>query len=175
VFPESLNWLADSMAAVASETFTATSAPIQYAAVDALVDNPSMQNYLDDSRQILGQLADYAYRRLSQAGAVLSPSGGGFYLFPRFESRRAGLATRGIEDSPTFCERLLEETGVAVLPGNSFGRPTRELSLRMAIVDFDGTTALREARGQAIDEAFIKTYCNRVTTAVDRMAEWAAS
>jgi len=34
-FPESLRWLRDGMAAVASETFTSTSAPIQYAAVTA--------------------------------------------------------------------------------------------------------------------------------------------
>jgi aspartate aminotransferase len=175
VFPQSLSWLADAMAAVASETFTATSAPIQYAAVDALDDNPAMQGYLHDSRRILGELAEYAYRKLSQAGAVLSPANGGFYLFPRFENRRASLTARGIEDGPTFCERLLDETSVAVLPGNNFGRPTRELSLRMAIVDFDGANALRQAAEHDIDETFIKTHCNRVTTAVDRMAEWAAS
>jgi aspartate aminotransferase len=175
IFPESLSWLANAMAAVASETFTATSAPIQYAAVDALDDNPSMQTYLQHSRRILGALADYTYRRMSQAGAVLSPANGGFYLFPRFESRRAGLASRGIETGEQFCERLLEETGVAVLPGNCFGRPQRELSLRMAIVDFDGANALQQADKRDVDEAFVKAHCGRVTTAVDRMAEWAAS
>jgi aspartate aminotransferase len=175
VFPKSLAWLADSMAAVASETFTATSAPIQYAAVDALEDRPEMTTYLQHSREVLSALASYAYRTLSQAGAVLSPAAGGFYLFPRFESRRSGLAPRGIEDGPTFCERMLEETGVAALPGNCFGRPTRELSLRMAIVDFDGGNALAQATKAPVDEAFIKQHCSRVTTAVDRMAEWAAS
>ena len=34
-FPPSLNWLLEAMAAVASETFTSTSAPIQYAAIRA--------------------------------------------------------------------------------------------------------------------------------------------
>lgn len=175
VFPKSLSWLADGMAAVASETFTATSAPIQYAAVDALGDRPEMQTYLTHSRRILSELAGYAYRRLSQAGAILSPSDGGFYLFPRFEHRRAGLATRGIEDGPAFCERLLEETSVAVLPGNCFGRPLRELSLRLAVVDFDGGRALAEAERRPVDETFVQTYCPRVTTAIDRMSEWAAS
>lgn len=175
VFPEGLSWLANGMAAVASETFTATSAPIQYAAVDALQDLPEMDQYLRHSRAILAALAGYSYRQLSAAGAELQPARGGFYLFPRFESRRDGLSARGVLDGPSFCERLLEETGVAVLPGNNFGRETREMSLRLAVVDFDGASALREAANTAVDEAFVKQHCSRVTTAIDRMSEWATS
>lgn len=175
VFPEGLSWLANGMAAVASETFTATSAPIQYAAVDALQDLPEMDQYLRHSRAILAALAGYSYRQLSAAGAELQPARGGFYLFPRFESRRDGLSARGVLDGPSFCERLLEETGVAVLPGNNFGRETREMSLRLAVVDFDGASALREAARTAVDDAFVKQHCSRVTTAIDRMSEWAAS
>jgi aspartate aminotransferase len=175
VFPESLAWLANAMSAVASETFTATSAPIQYAAVAALQEHADMPDYLSRSRQILAALADHAYRTLSAAGAVLHPPGGGFYLFPRFEARRGSLTARDIDNGQTFCERLLDETGVAILPGHCFGRPPQELSSRLAIVDFDGDSALRAARTTPIDEAFIKTHCNRVTTAIERMAEWAAS
>lgn len=175
VFPASLSWLANGMAAVASETFTATSAPIQYAAVDALREHPAMDVYLKNSREILAALAGYSYRRLSAAGAILSPSNGGFYLFPRFENRRDSLSARGVEEGPSFCERLLEETGVAVLPGNCFGRPTRELSLRLAVVDFDGANALHHATRTPVDETFVKQHCPRVTTAIDRMSEWAAS
>jgi aspartate aminotransferase len=172
VFPETLSWLANAMAVVASETFTATSAPIQYAAVEALREHPDMLTYLDHSRRILATLSDYAYRGLTDAGAVMSPAGGGFYLFPRFESRRAALAGRGVEDGPTLCERLLEETGVATLPGDCFGRPTRELSARLAVVDFDGARALEAARELTVDDDFARTHCNRVTTAIDRIAEW---
>jgi aspartate aminotransferase len=175
IFPESLAWLTTAMAAVASETFTSTSAPIQYAAVDALRERPDMDRYLLHSRQILAALASHAYRTLSAAGAVISQPAGGFYLFPRFEPRRSGLAARGIEDGAAFCTRLLEETGVAVLPGNCFGRPDRELSARLAIVDFDGTEALRAAATETVDDDFVRTHCPRVTTAIERMAEWAGS
>lgn len=172
VFPQTLSWLANGMAAVASETFTSTSAPIQYAAVAALEENPAMQDYLAHSRQILAELAGHAYRTLSQAGAVLSPAAGGFYLFPRFEAHRASLGGRGIDNGQALCERLLEETGVATLPGDCFGRPASELSLRLAYVDFDGAAALQHARDEAIDEAFVKCHCNRVTEAIERMAQW---
>jgi aspartate aminotransferase len=174
VFPESLSWLADAMAAVASETFTSTSAPIQYAAVSALEEHPEMTRYLDHSRQILAALAEHAYRTLTDAGAVLHRAAGGFYLFPRFEKHRTALETRRIYNGETFCSRLLEETGVAVLPGYCFGRPREELSARMAIVDFDGGNALKMAQSETIDEAFVKRHCSRVTTAVERMAEWAS-
>lgn len=173
VFPESLSWLADAMAAVASETFTSTSAPIQYAAVSALEDRPEMTSYLQRSRRILAELAGHAHRTLTGAGAVMSPAAGGFYLFPRFEAHRDRLNVRGIDNGRTFCERLLEETGVAVLPGDCFGRPGRELSLRLAIVDFDGETALAKAADGPVDEAFVKRHCDRVTTAIERMADWA--
>lgn len=174
VFPDSLSWLADAMAAVASETFTSTSAPIQYAAVDALADRPEMTTYLDHSRRILAALAQHACRTLTDAGAVLSPPGGGFYLFPRFEHHRGALRARGIEDGRTFCERLLDETGVATLSGDCFGRPPQELSARLAIVDFDGANALAMAQQEPIDEAFVRRHCNRVTTAVERLADWAS-
>ena len=175
IFPQSLGWLADAMAAVASETFTSTSAPIQYAAVTALEDRPEMRDYMLHSRQILAALAGHAYRTLSDAGAVLSQPGGGFYLFPRFEAHRASLASRGIENGQSFCQRLLDETGVAALPGDCFGRPHRELSTRLAIVDFDGAKALQQAQSETVDESFVKRHCSRVTTAVEHLAEWAAN
>lgn len=174
VFPSTLAWLADAMAAVASETFTSTSAPLQHAAVSAFEDRPEMREYLDHSRRILAELAGHAYRTLSAAGAVLSPASGGFYLFPRFEAHRARLEARGIADGDTLCARMLDEIGVATLPGSSFGRPPSELSLRLAYVDFDGDTALEHARDEVIDEAFVRRYCPRVTDGIERMAEWVA-
>jgi aspartate aminotransferase len=102
----------------------------------------------------------------------MSPAAGGFYLFPRFEAHRDRLTGRGIDNGRTFCERLLEETGVAALPGDCFGRPDRELSLRLAIGDFDGETALARAADAPVDEAFVKQHCDRVTTAIDSLADW---
>ncbi len=173
VFPRGLSWLADAMAAVASETFTSTSAPIQYAAVTALEEHPAMDLYLLHCRRILAALSEHAFQTLSDAGAMLSQPSGGFYLFPRFEPHRGTLSSRGIEDGQGFCERLLEETGVAVLPGHSFGRAARELSARVAIVDFDGGIALQKAAKETVDKGFVRRYCNRVTRAVESMAAWA--
>lgn len=172
IFPSTLSWLANAMATVASESFTSTSAPIQYAAVTALEDRPAMDRYLWYSRRILAALAEDAYRKLTEAGAVMSHAAGGFYLFPRFEPHRRGLVKRGIGDGYTLCERLLEETGVAVLPGSCFGRPAEEFSARLALVDFDGGPALQAAAAETVDREFLERHCAPVTAAVSRIARW---
>jgi aspartate aminotransferase len=86
------------------------------------------------------------------------------------------LAARGIHTSEQLCERLLEETGVAILPGSSFGRPAQELTARLAYVDFDGARAL-EAAGhrlphQALEEDFLRAYCGNVLAGADCLGEW---
>ena len=75
-----------------------------------------------------------------------------------------------------LCEQLLLETGVASIPGSSCGRPESELTLRMAYVDFDGAAALAAADArdptEELDETFLREYCPRVTTAMDRVTNW---
>ncbi|HHS83632.1 MAG TPA: pyridoxal phosphate-dependent aminotransferase [Gammaproteobacteria bacterium] len=49
------------------------------------------------------------------------PSQGAFYAFPRVQEAIDRLT--GIEDDVQFSEHLLEEAGVAVVPGSAFGAP----------------------------------------------------
>jgi aspartate aminotransferase len=175
-FPRSLHWLMEAMSVVASETFTSTSAPIQFAAVRAFRGGLEIERYLRQSRRILRALGRHLARRLSRAGVHVPEPKGGFYLFPDFEPLRDRLAPRAITSSEALCERLLEETGVAMLPGSAFGRPAEELTARLAYVDFDGARALVAAEGVAavrdLDRAFLATYCDNVVTGIERVCEW---
>jgi len=177
VFPERLSWLRRAIAAVATETFTSTAAPIQHAAVEAFEPNTAIDEYLRDCRRVLRALGRSVSARLRAAGAELCEPAGGFYCFPDFSPLRAALAARGIASSAQLCERALEEIGVAMLPGSDFGRPAAELTTRIAYVDFDGAAAL--AGGQALqgaspDEAFLQRYCGKVLEGIDRLAAWLA-
>ena len=176
VFPHSLRWLLEAMATVASETFTATSAPIQYAAIRAFEGGMEIEQYLAHSRQVLRNLGRHVWRGLRACGASVSEPVGAFYLFPDFSGLRDRLAKRGIFDSPKLCEMLLKEAGVATLPGVEFGRPAEELTLRLAYVDFDGARALVAARqvepGRELDKAFLEHYCPNVVHAVDLLSRW---
>lgn len=176
VFPEELQWLQEGMAAVASETFTSTSAPIQHAAITAFTGGLWMETYLTHTRRILHALADHAYNSLKDAGLHLAPAEGGFYLFPDFNAFREQLAAKNIYDSDSLCNRLLADTGVAILPGSAFGMTPGELVARLAFVDFDGGRALQAIENlplqQSVSEGFLRQYCPNMTTAVDEIAKW---
>lgn len=176
VFPKTLHWLLDAMAAVATETFTSTSGPIQYAAVRAFQGGPDIDRYVFHSRRILRGLGGVLTRRLKQSGAhVLSPQGG-FYLFPDFSPLGDKLRAGGIRTSAEMCQRLLDETGVAILPGSDFGRPAEEFTARVAYVDFDGAASLDAAANISTEEElppeFFRTRCGRVMEAVERLCNW---
>jgi aspartate aminotransferase len=176
VFPEDLTWLLQGMAAVASETFTSTSAPIQYAAVTAFNGGPWLEEYLHGSRKILAAVAEYLYRSLSEAGLRLSRADGGFYLFPDFTPSRDLLAARRIYDSQELCQAVLKDTGVAMLPGSAFGLAPRELLARIAFVDFDGEQALtalsKKGPASKVDHQFLVENCPRVVEAAQRLCAW---
>lgn len=175
-FPSSLRWLLDAMAAVASETYTSTCAPVQFAAVRAFEGGYEIERYLHHSRRVLRALGRHLRRRLEEAGVQVPEPRGGFYLFPDFSPRREELAQRGVHDSVALCEKLLEEAGVAMLPGSSFGRPATELTVRLAYVNFDGARALYASRDvpadRRLDESWLRANCHPTLEAVDRVVEW---
>jgi aspartate aminotransferase len=164
------------MAVVCSESFTATSAPIQHAAVRAFQGGTDLDEYLFHSRRILRALGVGVTERLRDAGLFVPMPEGAFYVFPDFGSRSQALAARGITTSLELCERALADIGVAFLPGEVFGRDPRELTGRLAYVDFDGAGAMAASReapdDQELDDAFLRRHCGQVLEAVDRLCEW---
>jgi aspartate aminotransferase len=113
---------------------------------------------------------------LSEAGVRVYPPTGGFYLFLDFSPFAERLAKRGITDSAALCDRLLKETGVAILPGVSFDRPVEELTARMAYVDFDGAKALTSSETIPLEEPlpdnFCDSWCLNVVAGINSMIDW---
>lgn len=175
-FPRSLDWLLEAIAAVASETYTSVCAPVQYAAVRAFTGGVRIERYLWHARRILSVLGNECARILNDVGVRVHPPDGGFYLFPDFSPLTAELENRGINGSESLQQLLLEDTGVAMLPGVAFGRPEKELTARIAYVDFDGSRALAASETHPLDmplpEDFTDRYCFKVIEAVRRIAKW---
>ncbi len=176
IFPPELRPLQDAMAIIASETYTATSAPIQYAAITAFDGGDDMDEYLTQSRRVLKVVGEYLHRRLSEMGAIVQKPEGAFYLFPNFDNFRDALARHDIITSQALCQALLENTGVAILPASDFGFVPDHLGARLAFVDFDGAEALRLAGGdyadQPLGDDFVRQACPRLVLAMDKMEEW---
>jgi aspartate aminotransferase len=175
-FPSDLAWLMDAMAVVASETYTSVSAPIQFASVRAFKADLELERYLWHTRRILEGLGQRCAQMLSQAGVRVHAPVGAFYLFPDFTPFQESLRQDGITNSTIFCERLLQETGVAILPGAAFQRPAEELTARFAYVGFDGAKALAASETLALDQAlpddFLEYWCGEVIEATERIVEW---
>lgn len=176
-FPSGLKWLQNAMSVVASETYTATSAPIQYAAIKAFQGGPFLDEYLAATRKVLRVILKYIMHRFDQLHITYPHPQGGFYIFPDFEHYREGLNRKGILTGKQLCSILLEETGVAMLPGADFGRPPEEFSARIAYVDFDGTQALIGAHmlwanDKHNNEQFVQDYCPKIVAAVERIGNW---
>jgi aspartate aminotransferase len=176
LFPPGLRKLQSAMAVVASETYTSTSAPIQYAAVRAFRGGIEIERYLVHSRRILDALGTAMTTRMKEAGILVSDPHGAFYLFPDFSNFADNLNGAGITTSEQLCDRLLEDTGVAVLPGSVFGRPPHEMTMRIAYVDFDGAQALAAAEalapGTPINGDFLKSWCGEMLEASERICKW---
>ena len=176
VVPECATWLSDAMATVASETYTSTSAPIQYAAIKAFEQSDEIDTYILRCRTVLAELSRIVMDMLNVLEIDVLPPQGGFYVFPDFDNYREPLARIGIQTSRDLCRQLLEDTGVAILPGSDFGQPEKELTARIAFVDFNGAEALENypEDGQ-VAEAFVGAHCARTIEAVRRIVDWVAS
>lgn len=175
-FPSNLDWLLDAIASIGSETYTSVSAPIQFAAVSAFRSGIHLERYLWHVRRILAALGQKCTDILSSSGIRVHPPIGAFYLYLDFSPLTDKLSKRGIKDSTTLCDRLLQETGVAILPGISFERPPEELTARLAYVNFDGAKALAASEtiplDQKLPENFISIKCEKVIEATQKIVNW---
>jgi len=175
-FPKNLDWLLDAMASVASETYTSVSSPIQHAAVHAFRGGVTIERYLWNARRILSTLGNKCHEILTDAGVKLHAPQGGFYLFLDFSPFADSLSKNGITDSTTLCERLIQETGVAMLPGVVFERPENELTSRLSYINFNGAKALAASETipphDRLSEEFILNACPDTLEGIKKIADW---
>ncbi len=169
VFPEELSYIRDSVRTVASETFTAVSAPIQYAAIKAYSEDHS--EYLDNSRLILKMIGDYIYKELSSVGVICQKPQGGFYMICDFSD--VVNETHEITDDKTLCQKILNDTGFAMLPGSDFGMEEDKLLSRIAFVDFDGSKALKMiSKEKSSPDNFLDLACPKILKGISLLKDW---
>ncbi|XP_013928685.1 PREDICTED: alanine aminotransferase 1-like, partial [Thamnophis sirtalis] len=114
--------------------------------LDAVVNrpqpgDPSYQRFSQEKSDVLGALARKA--RLTEEifnrapGIHCNPVQGAMYAFPRIELPvRAVQEAQALGQAPDmfFCLRLLEETGICVVPGSGFGQREGTFHFRMTIL-----------------------------------------
>jgi aspartate aminotransferase len=166
--------LMDAMIGLGSETYSCASAPVQVAAMSAYELDGNLHQFLAGQRKIIGAIGHQIHRKLSSVGIQVHPPQGGFYLLLDLSPFADQFKQQGIESDIQLCEQLLDQTGVALLPGISFGMPSDAFTARLAYVDFDGTSALAdidsfESNGA---EAFVARHASKMMDGTRLLCEW---
>ena len=118
----------------------------------------------------------YISKGLNALGLQTPLAQGAFYNYPTFEAHRAELASIGIKTSKDLASYLMNEHGLAALPGSAFGAQPEVLTLRLSSCDYDGAAALAAYQGgEKLDEAFIAKNSPRVKAAVEAFGAFIAS
>ena len=164
-----------SLKGIASETYSCTSSPIQWAAINAYQNNTETQTFLENQRSILTHIGQYVSNRLNTMSVRTHTPEGGFYVYPDFENYRHLLNARNINDTKTLCQRLLTECGVALLPGSAFNQNRNLLTCRLAYVDFDGTACIKKIQTEPATSHNIIHNCPNIIEGLDRIETWLKS
>ena len=164
VIPNALSKLKNSMKVLASETFSAVSAPIQFAAISAF--NNDHTDYILKSKKILKGIGEYVYNNLKSNNVIMNKPMGGFYLMPEFLNKK-------FNTSAEMCTDLLNKKGVAILPGSDFGFSIDKMISRLSYTDFDGKNFMSKINlNTTIDDGLINKYAPKVAEGTKRLKEW---
>ena len=166
VIPNELKNLGESLKVLASETFSAVSAPIQYAAISAFKNNH--HDYLNKSRNILKIVGEYVYKNLKSNKVLINKPQGGFYLMPEFLEKK-------FSSSEVMCNDLLKKKGVAILPGSDFGFNKDKLIARLSFTDFDGKAFMKNYNINSSNEDLLSEYAPNIIEGTKRLKDWAES
>jgi len=167
IVPNFLNKLKDMINVLASETFSAVSAPIQFAAIKAYENDHS--DYINKSRNILKAVGNYVYENLKSNKVLINKPQGGFYLMPEFLNKK-------FNSSAEMCDDILNKTGVALLPGSDFGFEQNRMLARLSFTDFDGKKFMEEIEDDTkIDDILINEFAPKIVEGVDKLKKWSES
>ena len=167
IIPDELNDIKKTINVLASETFSAVSAPIQYAAIKAYENDHS--SYITKSVNILSAVGKYVFSNLKSNKVLINEPHGGFYLMPEFLNNK-------FKTSSDMCKDILNNTGVALLPGSDFGFNPDKMLARLSFTDFDGQEFMNNIdETKIIDENLINKFAPKVVEGVNKLKNWSES
>ena len=176
LLPDTLNIIRHALKSVISETFSAVSAPIQYAALEAYGNFTAVKPFIEKTCDIYRFVVEYMHSRFIDMGINCPKPQGSFYLFPDFENYTDEIRKKGMITGIGLCNHLLENFQVAMLPGADFYMPATNLGCRVAAVDFDGDTVLQDWKGpDCMDELKSRLFFPNIIEGCDSLESFVSS
>ena len=163
--PNKLKEFMKSLKSLASESYSTVNTPTQFAAVEAY--DGDYEDYRLKVRSILNAVGTYVYNNLKSNKILINPPQGAFYLMPEFKNKK-------FKSSSQLCEAILNDTGVAMLPGSDFGFKPKKMLTRLSYTDFDGVEFFNNVSDyKSISEEIVKKYAPNVVEGTTKLSNWA--
>ena len=163
--PKKLTEFLSSLKSLASESYSTVNTPTQYASIGAFTNEH--EQYKLKVRAILNAVGNYVYSNLQSNKILIAPPQGAFYLMPEFKNKK-------YKNSSELCEAVLNDTGVAMLPGSDFGFKPKRMLTRLSFTDFDGTEFFKNVTDcSCINNEMIKKYAPNIVEGVSKLSNWA--
>lgn len=173
VIPPGAEEFKRSLLSLISETFSAVSTPIQYAAIAAYEDSSEVRSYNDLCRRIHRTCGLYLREKLVEMGFGCPKPEGAFYIFPDLENLKSEIIGKlGIKKVSDLSFHLFKNHNLATLPGVSFYTPEDYFALRLAHVDYEGSEVLKAAETESLNQTFIENHCKNLVKSVERFKEF---
>ncbi len=154
--------------------YTATSTPIQHAAIAGFEKSPEMDEYFETTRELHKIMGEYTHNRLNEIeGVKTTKPEATFYLLANFNHYLDDMFANNIKTSQEFSIALLSHPyHTAIVGGDSLVLERINFSARIAFVDYDGEKAMesfQKAKPKTTSERleFVKQNAPRIVKGVD--------
>ena len=145
IFPQHTYELRQHFKKILATEYTATSTPIQHAAIAGFQESTEMNEYFEITRSIHHIMGDYTYQALNKIeGVKTTRPEATFYLLANFNAFSDYFLANKISNSQKFSESIMQHPyHTALVGGDSLVLERTDFSARIAFVDYDGERAMK--------------------------------
>jgi len=145
LFPQHTYELSQHFEKILATEYTATSTPIQHAAIAGFQESAEMDEYFEITRNIHHIMGDYTYQALNKIeGVKTTRPEATFYLLANFNAYSDYFFANKISTSQKFSESIMQHPyHTALVGGDSLVLERTDFSARIAFVDYDGQRAMK--------------------------------
>jgi len=145
LFPPHTYELRQQFKKIMATEYTATSTPIQLAAIAGFQESKEMDEYFEITRKIHHIMGDYTYKALNKIeGIKTTKPEATFYLLANFNAYSDHFIGKKILNSQKFSESIIQHPyHTTLVGGDSLVLERTDFSARIAFVDYDGERAMK--------------------------------
>ena len=97
-------------------------------------------------------------------------------VYTKIDEHDITFINKKFNSSAEMCDSILNNTGVALLPGSDFGFDQKKMLARLSFTDFDGQEFMDKIDdNQKIDNEHIANFAPKIIEGVNKLKKWSES